>query len=1241
MAWPTTPRRLLTLAAALVAAALAPAAPVRGQDATFQIHGVVRDRNDTPVAEMPVALTGSATGTTTTDAAGRWVFSGLAAGGTYTVTPTRPAFTVAPASQVFPTLARDVAATPFVVTRGVFTRYFAEGATGAVFTTEFALLNPTDVPAETTLTFQTPTGPPVPVPLTVAPHARATVDPATVPGLEATALATVITSTQPLVADRTMRWDARGYGSHTETSVAAPQTQWYLAEGATHSGFQLFYLLQNPQATPATVTVTYLRPAPAPPLVKAYPVAARSRVNIWVNLETFATPSGPQPLLAAAEVSAVFDSDVPVIVERAMYLTRAGRPFDAGHASAASPALATQWFLAEGATGAYFDLFALIANPTADAAEVAITYLLPASSFVKTYTVPAASRVTLWVDHEDPRLADTAVSLAVVATNGVPVLVERAMWWPGDGWFEGHTSRGATETGVRWALADGQVGGPSAAETYVLVANTSPFAADVQVTAHLEDGTTAARTYTVAATSRFTIPMGAFFPEIVDRRFGVVVESRPTGNGVARLVVERASYSDATLDGHVVHWAAGANAFGTRLQAEPPAPAAVDGDLLPLAAPAAAALAPVAVTADAQRAAQAVVGPAGGTVTTTAADGTRYTLTVPRGALPTPTAITLTPVTALTGVPVPVTLVAAVQGAPEGLRFARPATLTIELPAPPGLVLGLQVPTGGTGLTWTPVAQHGSTLTLPVPHFSTLAVPRTEAQLLTLLAGTTPFAQAMARLQTATTTWSPVDAAAVRDALVQWYDTDLSGHLLSAADVAATDAQRLAALAELYRWESLRSLVESLLGHLEVGGVRIRGQLTSRATEARGWAAAIVGHGYAAWNEPCRQHPGALLDRLRLADRAARFAVLALDYFAWLDAHQADPVEVDQAAAPNLATWGLSPSQIPASFCVVETLTVSEPALAPHATGQLRVTAGAVFGSEPPAVGDVMRVGFQPDPASYAGYRHARTTAAGEAYFPVTADATGQIRYRVCADFATPVEAASWVTLVYRLDGVNCRTAVTGVVVSPAQTTIAPGASRQFTVVVEGTPNQAVTWTVEGGGTITDTGRFTSNGTEGTFFVRATSVEDTDAVGVAQIRVSTTPPPPPVYPCLNEACTFVGTYTWCETRRTGEVCTPFASGTHFSHPVVDVDVYRSYDSPGTFDVRGTIHWTGQTGCTETTGFTTLESDGRFVGTGPQSGTNVCMFGRSLTGTLTVGHLEFTFVEWYQGVTISFTGTRVP
>ena len=537
------------------------------QPATFRITGLVRDRNDTPVAGVPMALTGSSTATVTTGADGRYAFTGLAAGGTYTVTPTRPLFEFSPPSQTFANLAADAEAGCFVVTRGVFTRYFAEGATGDFFDTEIALLNATGTPTDVRVIFQEPDGTSVPVSLSLDGLDQATIAPETLAGLENTALATVIESTQPVIADRTMRWDARGFGSHSETSIAEPLRRWYLAEGAT-TVFDLFYLVQNPGDVAANVEVRYLRPSPLPVLTKTYVVGPRSRFNIWVNVEQFDTPTGPAPLLASAELSADISADAPVIVERAMYLSRNGRQFDAGHESAASPELSTQWFLAEGATGAFFDLFALVANPGSQDASIDVTYLLPARAFTKSYIVPANSRFNIWVDLEDPRLADTAVSMAITSTNGVPVLVERAMWWPGDvpSWFEGHNSRGAVETGEKWGVADGRVGGPAAYETYVLVANTSPSQAEVRVTVILDDGVPLVQTYTLAPSSRFSIPVGELFPQTAGRRFGVIVESLPTPAGTARIVVERATYNDAVLDGQTITWAAGANAFGTKLR---------------------------------------------------------------------------------------------------------------------------------------------------------------------------------------------------------------------------------------------------------------------------------------------------------------------------------------------------------------------------------------------------------------------------------------------------------------------------------------------------------------------------------------------------------------------------------------------------------------------------------------------------------------------------------------------------
>jgi hypothetical protein len=440
------------------------------------------------------------------------------------------------------------------------TRFFAEGATSAFFDTRVALVNPGDTASSVVIRFLRQGAVPIERALMVPARARRTIDPKTL-GVVDAEFSMSIESSSPVVADRTMAWDAsHGYGAHAETAIVAPASAWYLAEGSTVGGFSLFYLLQNPHEAQAEVLIRYLLPS-GPAIEKTYFLPPQSRTNIWVNEEEFGARGR---LLASTDVSAMVTSPpgLPIIVERAMYLNVPGQTFTAGHESAGVTALSTEWFLAEGATGAFFDLFVLVANPNGDAADIEVTFLLPdGSTVVKRHVVAPSSRFNIWVDQEDPALADTAVSTTVRSTNGVPVIVERAMWWPGTSstWYEAHNSAGATATSARWALAEGEVGGLRNTDTYILVANTSPAAGRVRVTLLLEAGGSIAQEFDIPARSRFNVDVRSAFPGARGARFGSLVEA--LGDAPAQLVVERAMYWNA--GGQV--WAAGTNALATRL----------------------------------------------------------------------------------------------------------------------------------------------------------------------------------------------------------------------------------------------------------------------------------------------------------------------------------------------------------------------------------------------------------------------------------------------------------------------------------------------------------------------------------------------------------------------------------------------------------------------------------------------------------------------------------------------------
>ena len=144
-------------------------------------------------------------------------------------------------------------------------------------------------------------------------------------------------------------------------------------------------------------------------------------------------------------------------------------------------------------------------------------------------------------------------------------------------------------------------------------------------------------------------------------------------------------------------------------------PVAVAGDDSALA---------VTLQLDPERAARRVLSDRGGSLTATAADGSRFTLTIPPDALVGNEEIVLTPVSKMTGLPNGVTLAAGVELAPEGLLLLQPATLAIE-PAR-AVAADQEVPFGwtreGQGVHTQFMAPRPRVPTLHITHFSGVAL---------------------------------------------------------------------------------------------------------------------------------------------------------------------------------------------------------------------------------------------------------------------------------------------------------------------------------------------------------------------------------------------------------------------------------------------------------------------------------------------------------------------------------------
>lgn len=435
--------------------------------------------------------------------------------------------------------------------------FLAEGASGAFFDLDVALANPycTEVPAR--VTFLRPDGSTVVHGRTLAPRSRQTIRVDDVPGVQATDASTVVESLTgpPVIVERTMFWDHGYYAGHTGTAVTRPETRWYFGEGS-QGFFDTYVLLANSGATPANVTVRFLRESGGP-VNQSFTVKPTARLTVF---------AGHYPALAGMSFSIAVESDQPIIAERAMYFGQA--PFyNGGHESAGVSAPATNWFHAEGATGSYFDTYVLVGNPNDAPANVTFSFLLETGRVItRTRTIAPQARLTVNVELEDAALADAAVSTTVSAD--IPIVSERAMYWPGPSttWHEAHNSFGVTETSMRWALAEGRVGGPRGFETYVLIANPTTTAAQVRMTFLRNGAPSTVKVVTVPPTSRFNV----YVNELVDgsgtklvsnEEFGALIES----TNFVPIVVERAMYWNAVVNGQLQIWAGGTNATATRL----------------------------------------------------------------------------------------------------------------------------------------------------------------------------------------------------------------------------------------------------------------------------------------------------------------------------------------------------------------------------------------------------------------------------------------------------------------------------------------------------------------------------------------------------------------------------------------------------------------------------------------------------------------------------------------------------
>ena len=375
------------------------------------------------------------------------------------------------------------------------TWYLAEGATHRGFEEWLCIQNPGNADTRVTITYMFPGGAYKEQRATVRAHSRFTVsvNDAVGPGRD---VAAKVQSESDVVVERPVyfNYQDKWNGGSISSGVAELSKSWYLAEGATHEGFEEWISLMNPGTSPADVTITYMFRGGGTQVQKVN-MAATSRETINVNAAV-----GP-----GRDVSAMVVSDQPMIAERPMYFNYGG-VCSGGHTQVGSPAPNTEWLFAEGTTrktageGSFEEWLSMM-NPGDSDAQVTLTYMFPGGGTqVSHKSVRARSRETVLVNDEVGN--DKDVSVQVESTQ--PMIAERSMYFN----YANRITGGSVETGCQegsrtWYFAEGTT--REGFEQWLTLMNPASSPDTATITYMFADGTVQDQKVALAPKSRTTI----------------------------------------------------------------------------------------------------------------------------------------------------------------------------------------------------------------------------------------------------------------------------------------------------------------------------------------------------------------------------------------------------------------------------------------------------------------------------------------------------------------------------------------------------------------------------------------------------------------------------------------------------------------------------------------------------------------------------------------------------------------
>jgi len=259
----------------------------------------------------------------------------------------------------------------------------------------------------------------------------------------------------------------------------------YFAEGYTGNGFDTYILLENPDSEASSARLELFgRQGPFDAVDLG--LAARSRLTINLN-----------QVVPGEEVSArvILPEGSRVQAQRSVYFDYGG--IRGGHTSRGCPS-STDWYFAEGYTGAGYDTYLLIFNPNEEPAKVKATWLTPNSVEEEVFELPSLSRRTIKLDDILPD-----VEVATLLSADIAVVAERAMYFDAEGRLGGSVAAGVVAAAEEWYFAEGYTGGDF--DEWILLANTTDQHVAATVTLQRCDGIRIERDMVLRPLSRSTL----------------------------------------------------------------------------------------------------------------------------------------------------------------------------------------------------------------------------------------------------------------------------------------------------------------------------------------------------------------------------------------------------------------------------------------------------------------------------------------------------------------------------------------------------------------------------------------------------------------------------------------------------------------------------------------------------------------------------------------------------------------